>query len=363
MNIQTALALALMRGLKRNQLLTAMRDLAPADEGDDWLPHLWERLAGETQTESDLFRALFEQAQGRTSEVLAETRRAQASLLAFGAARYPALLAVIHDPPAVLWFRGDADALSGPAVAIVGARAASHYAREAASRLAFDLARCGLVVVSGMARGVDGAAHEGALEAGGRTVAVLGSGVDTPYPSEHSELMRRIASSGAVISEFPPRTPPQPHHFPMRNRIISGLCAAVVVVEAGEKSGSLITARCALEQGRDVMAMPGNALSGLNRGAHRLLKDGAKLIEGADDILEDLRGPLPAQPGVADCKSLVHNGLILNLQSGETYGIDDLMGMTGLSARDLLPRLLELELGGCLVRLPGGRFAAAGKRV
>lgn len=363
MNIQTAVALALMRGVRRNLLLAAMRDLAPVGGSDAWLALVWERLEVETQSNAAAFQASFEQALAQVPEVLVATRDIGAALLPFGAEDYPALLAVIHDPPAVLWLRGDPDALNGPAMAIVGARAASYYAREAAERLAFDLARAGLVIVSGMARGVDGAAHEGTLAAGGRTVAVLGCGVDIAYPAEHSGLMGRIASSGAVISEFPPGTPPQPHHFPMRNRIISGLCRGVLVIEAGEKSGSLITARCALEQGREVMAMPGNALSGLNKGAHGLLKDGAKLVEGADDILEELRPQATSRAGLAVCKLLAHNGLILDLRAGETYGLEDLLAMTGLSAPDLLPRLLELELEGHLVRLPGGRFAAAGKRV
>ena len=364
MNIQTAVALALMHGVMRNRLLGAVRDLTPAhDNGEGWLSLVWERLQVETLSDGAVFQVLFDDARARAGEVLAATTEIGASILAFGSESYPALLAAIHDPPAALWLRGDATALGEPAVAIVGSRAASHYAREAASRLAFDLARRGLVIVSGMARGVDGAAHEGALEGGGRTVAVLGSGVDVPYPAEHSTLLERIASAGAVVSEFPPGTGPLPHHFPMRNRIISGLSRAVVVIEAGEKSGSLITARCALEQGREVMAVPGNALSGLNRGAHALLKDGAKLVEGADDILEELRTLPMASTGVADCKLLVHNGLILDLQPGETYALDDLVAMVGLSASELLPRLLELELEGRLTRLPGGRFAAAGKRV
>ncbi len=363
MNIQTAVALAVMRGVRRNLLLAAMRDLAPVGGNDAWLLDVWERLQAETLTDSAVLREQFQQALRRVPGILETTSDVGASVLVFGAEEYPPWLAVIHDPPSALWVRGDKRALDAPAIAIVGARAASHYAREAASRLAFDLARRGLVVVSGMARGVDGSAHEGALEAGGRTVAVLGSGVDVPYPDEHSSLMERIVASGAVVSEFPPGTQPLGFRFPLRNRIISGLSRGVVVVEAGQKSGSLITARCALEQGREVMAMPGNALSGLNRGAHALLKDGAKLIEGVDDILEDVPPAAGDLAGVAGSKLLAHNGLILKLQAGETYGVDDLVAMTGLSAPDLLPRLLELELEGRLARLPGGRFAAAGKRV
>jgi DNA processing protein len=275
---------------------------------------------------------------------------------------YPRLLATIPDPPDELWVSGRPDLLSAQAVAIVGSRNASQYALEIAASLAFDLARLGLVVVSGMARGVDGAAHRGALEAGGATVAVLGSGVNVAYPDEHADLMLKIASTGAVVSEFPPDTPPLAYHFPLRNRIISGLSRAVVVIEAGEKSGSLITARCALEQGRDVMAVPGNALSGRNRGSHALLKDGAKLVEGVDDILEELG--LRRQPTRVDPRNLLlHNGLMLNMQMGETYDLDELGAASGLPASELLPLLTELELSGEIIKTSGGRFALASKRV
>lgn len=276
---------------------------------------------------------------------------------------YPSLLATITDPPDELWVRGRVDLLAADAVAVVGSRAASHYALQIATSLAFDLARCGLVVVSGMARGVDGAAHRGALEAGGPTIAVLGSGVNVAYPDEHADLLLKIATTGAVVSELPPDTPPLPHHFPLRNRIISGLSRAVVVVEAHERSGSLITARCALEQGRDVMAVPGNALSGRNRGSHALLKDGAKLVEGVDDILEELGLRRESPAGVDPRKLLLHNGLMLNMQAGETYGLDQLGAESGLPASELLTLLTELELKGDVVRTSGGRFALASKRV
>ena len=178
--------------------------------------------------------------------------------------------------------------LNRPAVAIVGSRAASAYALEVAGRLAADLARRGIVVVSGLARGVDGAAHRAALRAVGATVAVLGSGPDVIYPREHAELAVSLCENGALLSELGPGAPPLPEHFPQRNRLISGISLGLVVVEASDKSGSLITARCALEQGRDVMAVPGSVLGGRNRGSHALLKDGAKVVETADDILEEL---------------------------------------------------------------------------
>src|SRR5689334_17849189 len=213
------------------------------------------------------------------------------TVIAWHDERYPPLLRTIVDPPPVLWVRGALDALTRPAVAIVGSRAATPYAIEVAARLAADLAARGIVVVSGLARGVDGSAHRGTLGAHGRTLAVLGTGPDIVYPREHAELAASICKDGALVSEFGPGLPPLARHFPLRNRLISGISLAVVVVEASDKSGSLITARCALEQGRDVMAVPGSVLGGRNRGSHALLKDGAKVVETADDILEELGWP------------------------------------------------------------------------
>ena len=214
----------------------------------------------------------------RARDAIDRAARRQIAATRWTDAEYPIALAAIADPPLVLWTRGAIDALAAPVVAIVGARAASPYALAVADALARDLASRGLVVVSGLARGVDSAAHRGALAAGGVTVAVLGCGVDVMYPPEHASLAAEICGSGALVSELVPGTPPAQMFFPMRNRIISGLSRAVVVIEAGEKSGSLITARCALEQGRDVLAVPGNVLTGRNRGAHGLLRDGAKIV-------------------------------------------------------------------------------------
>ncbi len=210
------------------------------------------------------------------------------SAISRGDVRFPTALEAIHDPPETLWITGDVDALRAPSVAIVGSRAASPYALEVARRLGADLARRNVTVVSGMARGVDSAAHRGALEGGGVTIAVFGCGVDVIYPPEHRGLAARILERGALVSEFPPGTPPLRSYFPQRNRIISGLSLAVVIVEAAEGSGSLITADFALDQGRTVLAVPGNVLGGRNYGAHALLRDGAKLVECADDILEEL---------------------------------------------------------------------------
>jgi DNA processing protein len=267
-------------------------------------------------------------------------------------ASYPVALTTIGDPPPVLWTRGSIEVLNRPCVAIVGARAASPYGLSVAARLAADLAIAGVVVVSGMARGVDSAAHRGAIEGPGSTVAVFGSGVDVIYPPEHLALADAIAASGLVVSELAPGTPPLRMFFPRRNRIISGLSRAVVVIEAGERSGSLITARLALEQGRDVLAVPGNVLTGRNRGAHGLLRDGAKIVESADDILEELGmgGLAPSAP------ALQADPILACLVPGEPSDLDAMSERTGLSATRLLARLSELELQGAVTRVGGGRF-------
>jgi DNA processing protein len=295
-------------------------------------------------------------------------RRAEVASIAavpWSHAAYPAALTAIADPPPVLWTRGNIDALGAPAVAIVGSRAATPYGLAVAEQLAADLAARGLVVISGLARGVDSSAHRGALAGGGTTIAVLGSGVDVMYPPEHAPLAKAIdAAGGAVISELVPGTGPQRWFFPLRNRIISGLSRAVVVIEAGEKSGSLITARCALDQGRDVLAVPGNILSGRNRGAHALLKDGAKIVESADDILEELgmstaiSGARP--PGADDGQGLtperVVDPVLDSLVPGEACDLDEISERSGLKSPSLLPRLFELEMQGLVRRAGGGRF-------
>jgi DNA processing protein len=247
-----------------------------------------------------------------------------------------------------------------PAIAIVGSRAASAVAIETASRLAADVAAAGITVVSGLARGVDSVAHRAALRSG-RTIAVLGSGLDLVYPSEHRALAEEIAQTGLIVSEFPPGTPPLKHHFPMRNRLISGLSRAVVVIEASEKSGSLITASCALEQGRDVMVVPGNVLTGRNKGGHALLRDGAKIVESADDIVKELGWPSDAaqagETGITGCGDEVSgDSLITDMRPGQPYDVDELTAISGLAPARLLPRLLNLELRGFVRRAGGGRF-------
>lgn len=261
----------------------------------------------------------------------------------FGSARFPALLAEIPNPPEILWVRGDVSICDKTVVAIVGARAASREGMAAAEAIAGDLARAGIVIASGLARGVDSAAHTGALDAGGTTIAVLGTGIDRVYPSENEELFERIASHGLLMTEFPPGAQPEVFHFPRRNRIISGLSRAVLVVEAAEKSGSLITARHAADQGRDVMAMPGLTAGGRNRGAHALLRDGAKLVESAVDILQEL--------GIGSGRGTAR-------ETPETieFTVDDIAAELKVPAGDALARLLEWELTGEIRRIGSGRF-------
>ncbi len=274
--------------------------------------------------------------------------------LPWGDPQYPPLLTHIFDPPLVVWVRGSVESLSAEMIAIVGSRAASVYGEETAMRLASDLASRGLAVASGLARGIDAAAHRGALAARGRTVAVLGCGVDVVYPPEHGELMDQVARSGAVVSEFPAGAPPAKMNFPQRNRIISGLSRAVVVVEARQRSGALITADCALEQGREVMAVPGSVLSERHRGSHTLLKAGAALVETADDVLAVLK--MAGAAISTGCDRTEQDPLLMAMDPGESYGIDALASVSGEAVATLLPRLLGLELQGLVRRLPGGRF-------
>ena len=291
---------------------------------------------------------------------IAQAGAAGVELIAWTDAAYPPALAAIPDPPPVLWLRGRVAALDLPAVAIVGSRAGSAYALAVAERLAGDLASRGLAIVSGLARGVDSAAHRGALGAGGTTIAVFGTGADIVYPREHTALAREIVATGAVVSELAPGTRPQAFFFPMRNRIISGLSRAVVVIEAGDKSGSLITAREALDQGRTVLAVPGNVLNGRNRGGHALLRDGAKIVETADDILEEL-GFAPATAGdrrglISTSATSTKDPVLACLPPGESCDLDVIAERSGLSVARLLPRLFELELKGLVRRAGGGRF-------
>ncbi|MBI3809000.1 MAG: DNA-protecting protein DprA [Nitrospirae bacterium] len=302
---------------------------------------------------------------------------AQGKLVAIADDGYPAWLRAIADPPAVLYCDGQIEPRDRQAIAIVGARQATPYGLRATETLARELSGAGFTIVSGLARGIDAAAHRAALEAGGRTIAVLGCGLDVTYPPEHGRLREEIAGSGAVLTEFAPGTPPWASNFPRRNRIISGLSLGVVVVEAAEDSGSLITARLALEQGREVFAVPGSIDAPLSRGPHGLLKQGAKLVETVDDIVEELLPQLelpltlpaplthcsrramgaPGEGKFSDLPGLsAVEQVVLAVMSRDPLHLDDLTERSGLTPAGVAGILLGLELKDIARQLPGQRY-------
>jgi len=287
-----------------------------------------------------------------------------ARLVTFVSADYPKSLFEIPDPPPFLYVRGELR--SGElAVAIVGSRRATSYGLMATGRLAEALAGHGVAVISGMARGIDTAAHQGALRADGRTIGVLGCGIDKVYPPENRPLFEAVAETGCLVSEFPLGTLPLAENFPRRNRIISGLSRGVLVVEAAENSGSLITAQFALEHGRDVFAVPGTIASGACRGSNRLIKQGAKLVDCAEDILEELPGfaarSREAAPGQgAGAFSLTpREAAVYELLARSPLHIDDIIAQTELTAGEVSSMLLHLELKGAVTPLAGKHFAVA----
>lgn len=275
---------------------------------------------------------------------------------------YPPLLREISDPPVALYVRGTLEPADGRAVAIVGSRRASDYGRRMADRLARQLVEAGYTVVSGLARGVDTAAHQGALRAGGRTLACLGCGVDVVYPAENRGLAQAVAEQGAVLSEYPMNAPPDAWHFPSRNRIVSGLSLGVVVLEAPFGSGALITATCAVDQNREVFAVPGSIESRLNTGPHALIKDGAKLVESVEDILCELAPEAPLQPrleleAAAELPELTPSEKMLHaLLAHDPKPIDDLIMEAALPAAEVSATLLTLEIKGVARRLPGNAY-------
>ena len=272
--------------------------------------------------------------------------------VARSAPAFPPLLRAIHDPPAGLFVRGEAEPelLARLAAAVVGARSCSGYGASVARTVARELAAAGLVVVSGLARGVDGEAHRGALEAGGATVAVLGCGIDRDYPAAHAELARRIAETGLIVSEYAPGVEPAPWRFPARNRIVAGLAAATVVVEARERSGALITADFALEAGREVFAVPGEITSTLSTGTNALLRLGATPLTSAADVLE-LFGLEPTRSERLDLGT--DAAAVLDALAREPAAADELGRATGLDAAALATALAELELAGAVAEADG----------
>jgi DNA processing protein len=371
MDLPSAVALSSLPGISRVRAAAVFKELRESSGNRGvTLEDLVEACAPEADVAAVIGAAHLEAA-----ALLDGARAAGIEAVRWDDERYPPLLRTIAAPPPVLWVRGNAAVLARPAVAIVGSRAATPYALEVAARLAGELADRRMLVVSGLARGADGAAHRGCLAAGGATVGVLGCGPDIIYPPEHRDLAVSLCRDGALVSELGPGAPPLPEHFPLRNRLISGISLGVVVVEANEKSGSLITARCALEQGRDVMAVPGSILGGRNRGSHALLKDGAKVVESADDILEELGWPAlrggngglegPAlRAGEAAGPEISSNllkidPLLARLTPGEAYDLDEMSATLGITGAKLLPRLTEWEMRGHIRKVPGGRYSLA----
>jgi DNA processing protein len=310
---------------------------------------------------------------------LCELPKIGARLVRWNDPDYPVNLRQIADPPPFFFMRGTVTADDPKCIAVVGARAASDAGRRMAQRLGLELAAKGFTVVSGLARGIDSEAHQGALDAGGRTVAVLGCGVDVIYPPENRKLAEAIIETGgALLSELPIGTPPLAENFPARNRLISGMCLGVVIVEAAEKSGSLITARTALEQDRQVFAVPGSPLNGKTRGSNRLLKDGARLVDCVEDVLEELLPQLggstqgggsavasdePAGTKLDDKtlenESLEVKNLLVLLQNADKLHVDALIDGAGLNVQTVLKLLLELELRGLVTQHPGKLFSLA----
>ncbi len=294
-----------------------------------------------------------------------ETERAPRQI-PLGDTAYPANLREIQAPPARLYVRGALAEDDALAVAIVGSRAATPYGVAVAERLAADLAARGVTVVSGLARGIDSAAHRGALRAGGRTIAVLGSGVDVIYPPENRRLARDIEASGALVSQFEPGTPPLAGYFPARNRVIAGLSLAVLVVEAAEKSGSLITAGLAAEMGREVLAVPGPLTSPQSVGAHRLIQDGAALIQGWEDVVGQLPlfwrdrvralPPEPSQAGEPARDDDPETEALLTILGEEPLGIDSIIERSGIAVGRASALLVTLEVEGRIRQLDGKRF-------
>jgi DNA processing protein len=290
---------------------------------------------------------------------------------------YPEALRVLPQPPPVLYVRGRLELLSLPGIAVIGTRAHSVYGRDATVALVVGLVRAGYTIVSGLARGIDGIAHTTALEIGGDTIGVLGTGLDVPYPPEHEELIQAVADRGCLVSEFPDGTPPLKYHFPQRNRIIAGLSRGVLVVEAPESSGAMNTAQHALEAGKEVFAIPGPIHNPTSAGTNRLIQEGAALVTSAADILrilqsrtgEPLPGPLAGGLDVDDLEENLHREpepgaselarRIWEALADGSLDVEEILSKVGATPAALAPALLELELAGLIERLPGPRYARA----
>ncbi len=269
---------------------------------------------------------------------------------------YPLLLRQLPDPPLALFYRGDLAMASNPSIAMVGSRRASPYALSVAAQLARELVSAGVTVVSGLALGVDGAAHQATLDASGNTIAILGTGIDIVYPRSHRRLFDRIEEHGLILTEFPPGTAPFRHNFPIRNRIISGISLGTLIVEATGRSGSLITARTAAEQNREVFAVPGSIFSAGSEGTHRLIQYGAKLVHDTNDILDELPGRLRLPQSTPERPDSILLEVLSAFRREDGTHIDSAAQALGREVATLSEPVLQLELGGWLKALPGGRY-------
>jgi DNA processing protein len=307
----------------------------------------------------------------RAEKELARTQRIdRCRLLNWTEPEYPQTLLQIYDPPVMLYMRGDAQVLNQPAVSIVGTRRPTLYGTQMAERLGRELAARGLVVVSGMARGIDAIGHQGAMAVNGRGVGVLGTGIDVCYPKENRKLYEKVLERGAIISEFPLGTHPAPENFPVRNRIVAGMPLGVVVVEGAQYSGSLITARLAMEFGREVFAVPGNVTQPVSFAPNQLIKQGAKLVTNGEDVIEELPTPVRAALVQAERPEAEQRNLLaaasLNssekklydlLSTDEPKHIDDVVERSGLNSSEVLATLFDLEMKGIIRQLPGKQFS------
>lgn len=349
------LRLALTDGLGRAAVRRLLAAFGAAQAVLDAGPAAWREVVGAERSGLSALAAPTPEIQARLAAATAWLDGgADRHLLTLGETSYPAPLLQCQDPPLLLFAQGDPSRLDAQALAIVGSRNPTAQGLDHARAFARALSDAGLVIVSGLALGIDGAAHEGALEgAAGTTIAVVGNGLDRVYPARHRALAHRIAEQGLLLSEFAPGTPPLAPNFPQRNRIIAGLTAGTLVVEAALRSGSLVTARLAAEQGREVFAIPGSIHSPLSRGCHALIRQGAKLVESAQDVLEELGRP----PGsVAAAAEPMAADPLLDALGHDPVTLDALSARTGWPVDRLAVRLLELELEGLLARLPGGLF-------
>jgi len=347
------------------------------------------RLLREFGSPDDVFRA--SPAQLRACSLSAETAQAVVKKEAFKRAEkelahlrkmdgcrllhwtepeYPQTLLQIYDPPVLLYVRGDAQVLNAPSISIVGTRKPTLYGTQMAERLGRDLASRGLAIVSGLARGIDAIGHQGALAAKGRAIGVLGTGINVCYPKENKKLYDRVLERGAIISEFPLHTHPAPENFPIRNRVVAGMPLGVVVVEGAEYSGSLITARLAMEFGREVFGVPGNVTQEVSFAPNQLIKQGAKLVTSAEDIIEELPTPVRAALVKAEQPETEHRNRLLEqslegaakklyelLQVDQPVHIDDIVERSGLNSSEVLATLFEMEMKGIVRQLPGKQFS------